>query len=166
MASRLTRRGDAPDFQDVLQAAMRILTVDHPHHTLTHLLALKHGNLNAAGKTSRTDRSGMFTHQQDQGRIKKATDLLLYAQNIPSCTPLVKQYESLSGAYIRLAAVEVKPETARCSNWSLTARTVKLWACCIHGEGPGCTDEKDGTLPLLSSAHACLLACLQHAPAC
>lgn len=53
-----------PFLQSALKAALSKLAFEHPHHTLTHLLAIKHGNYNASGKPSKKDSSGYFQHEQ------------------------------------------------------------------------------------------------------
>ena len=50
----------------MLWAVMASLALDHPHHTLTHLLALMHGNLNARGQRSRMTTGSADKQQQQQ----------------------------------------------------------------------------------------------------
>ena len=66
LASRISAVPDDAGFQQVLQGMMLILARHHPHHTLTHLLALKHGNLNAEGKSSRVDKYRLYEAGWDQ----------------------------------------------------------------------------------------------------
>ena len=70
LASRIGRSStpgeDPSGFRQVLWAVMASLALDHPHHTLTHLLALMHGNLDARGQRSRMS-SSADKQQQQQG---------------------------------------------------------------------------------------------------
>ena len=55
---------------------MASLALDHPHHTLTHLLALMHGNLDARGQRSRMASSADKQQQQGWDQVRLSTEMM------------------------------------------------------------------------------------------
>jgi hypothetical protein len=61
-----------PPHQEVLQAGLVRLALDHPHHTCFHLIALRNGVLGASGKAHAAgsmDATGVHVQVVDQEKV-------------------------------------------------------------------------------------------------
>ncbi|OQS07464.1 phosphatidylinositol kinase (PIK-5) [Thraustotheca clavata] len=98
--SRLASSVSLPQFHSVLEALVLRLCVDHPHHTIVQLLALKntgkHGNM-------------QFRENVGSGKAEAAAQILKRVQLHNSTTSeLVQNMEALCDAYVKLALFDTQ----------------------------------------------------------
>ena len=60
--------------QGILKALLERLAIDHPHHTISQLLALSHGDLGKNGKPGHVDAA--VQHRVDFDKVSAAKTLL------------------------------------------------------------------------------------------
>ncbi|KAL3152004.1 hypothetical protein ABBQ32_001124 [Trebouxia sp. C0010 RCD-2024] len=117
IASRMSAAKSGPyyesGFQATLQSLLERLAVEHPHHSLYQLFALKNGNRGKDGKAAQAgDVVGGMAVTVDHDKVAAAHDLIAVVAANPARKAIVEQVNQMIEAYIHLAALPASSDGA------------------------------------------------------